>query len=162
MFSSGLFVLDLDYWDPSPTVAWADCEVDLMGQPIVRFRSVAADGFGTDTYGWYEHVFLRVDYAADRLHLVVEIEGEWSIEGSFEIAELHDALVDARMGEADAEELLVLMLDCARSRVRVRSLTKDDVAWLDSLPLVADSSVEEEVRIRGRWEPRGVNGRHGQ
>ncbi len=58
-FTSGLFTLDLDHWDPNPTPAWADCQVDLMGQPIVRFHYVAPDGFGTDTYGWYHDLFLR-------------------------------------------------------------------------------------------------------
>lgn len=152
MFSSGLFVLDLDFWNPSPTVAWAECEIDLMGQPIVRFHAVVADGFGTDTYGWYDILFLRVDHLAGRLDLVVDIEGEWSIEASFEIEELHDALVDARAGEGNAEELFELMLEAAGSRVRVRSVTDDDVASFDGPPIDANPRVEGEVRLRGSWE----------
>lgn len=41
-FSSGLFGLDLGFWDPSPTLAWAECDVDLMGQPVIRFHHVVA------------------------------------------------------------------------------------------------------------------------
>lgn len=32
-FRSRLFALDLDSWDPNRTVGWAECAVDLMGQP---------------------------------------------------------------------------------------------------------------------------------
>ncbi len=151
-FTSGLFALDLDHWDPNPTPAWADCEVDLMGQPIVRFHYVAPDGFGTDTYGWYHDLFLRVDYLADHLDLVIEIEGEWSVEASFDMSDLHDALIEARWGEMDPEDLLVLLLHAARSRVRVSPLTEADVEHVDGLPLIAESSVAEEVARRGRWQ----------
>jgi hypothetical protein len=152
-FTTGLFTLDLDAWQPSPTVAWAECDVDLMNQPIVRFHYVVADGFGTDTFGWYDSVYLRVDYLSARLDLVLEVEGEWSVEASFPIDELHDALGDARIGDADPQDLLVLMLGAARERVRVRPLTADDIARVDELPLIADSTVEDEVRDRGCWEP---------
>ncbi len=151
-FTSGLFAIDLDHWDPDPTPAWADCEVDLMGQPIVRFHYVAPDGFGTDTYGWYHDLFLRVDYLADSLDLVIEIEGEWSIEASFYIAGLQDVLVDARWGDADPEDLLALLLDAAGSRVRVLALTEADVERVDGLPLIAERSVAEEMERRGRWK----------
>ncbi len=151
-FTSGLFALDLDHWAPNPTPAWADCEVDLMGQPIVRFHYVAPDGFGTDTYGWYHDLFLRVDYLADHLDLVIEIEGEWSVEASFGMSDLHDALIEARWGEVDPEDLLVLLLHAARSRVRVSPLTDADVEHVDGLPLIAESSVAEEVARRGRWQ----------
>lgn len=150
-FSTGLFTLDVDFTDPHPTVAWAECDVDLMGQPIVRFHYVSADGFGADTYGWYDGVYLRVDYLNGRLDVVVEMEEEWSVEASFPIDELHDALVDARMGDVDPRDLLVLMLRAAGPRIRVRPLTADDVTRLDEL-LIADSSVEDEVSDRGRWE----------
>ena len=150
-FTSGLFALDLDNWAPNPTPAWADCEVDLMGQPIVRFHYVAPDGFGTDTYGWYHDLFLRVDYLADHLDLVIEIEGEWSVEASFDISDLHDALIEARWGEMDAEDLLVLLLHAARSRVGVSPLTEADVEHVDGLPLIAESTVAEEVARRGHW-----------
>ncbi len=151
-FTSGLFALDLDHWDPNPTPAWADCDVDLMGQPIVRFHYVAPDGFGKDSYGWYHDLFLRVDYLAYRLDLVIEIDGEWSIEASFDVSGLHDALVDARWDEADPEELFALLLDAARSRVRVSPLTDADVHRVDRLPLISESSVAEEVARRGRWQ----------
>lgn len=150
-FTSGLFTLDLDHWDPNPAPAWADCQVDLMGQPIVRFHYVAPDGFGTDTYGWYHDLYLRVDYLTDRLDLVIQVDGEWSIESSFSIEGLHDVLVDARWGEADAEELLALLLDAAGSRVRVGALTDADVDRVDALPLIAESSVADELARRGRW-----------
>ncbi len=70
------------------------------------FTTSQADGFGTDTFGWYDSVYLRVDYLSARLHLVLEVEGEWSVEASFPIDELHDALVDARIGDADPQDLL--------------------------------------------------------
>lgn len=154
-FSSGLFALDVGFWEPAPTAAWAECAVDLMGQPIVRFHHVVADGVGTDTFGWYDILFLRVDYLNDRLDLVVHSEGDWSIEASFEISDIdiHDALADARLGEADPQDLLVLLLDAASPRVRAFPLTADDIARIDALPLIADSSVEEEVARRGLWQP---------
>ena len=151
-FTSGLFALDLDHWDPDPTPAWVDCEVDLMGQPIVRFHYVAPDGFGADTYGWYHDLFLRVDYLADRLDLVIELEGEWSVEASFDMSGLHYVLIEARWGEMDPEDLLVLLLHAASSRVGVSALTDADIQHVDSLPLIAESSVAEEVARRGRWE----------
>lgn len=153
-FSSGLFGLDLGFWDPSPTVAWAECDVDLMGQPVVRFHHVVADGFGKDTYGWDSVIFLRVDYPRDCLDLIIDSDGEWSIEATVGVSDIHDSLEEARYGEADRQELFEMLLDAANSRIRTFPLTAEDIARIDELPLLAESTIEEEVARRGLWQPR--------
>ncbi|HSH58641.1 MAG TPA: hypothetical protein VK988_03165 [Acidimicrobiales bacterium] len=124
-----------------------------MGQPVVRFHHIVADGFGKDTYGWDDILFLRVDYPGDCLDLVVESDGEWSIEATFAISGIHDDLVEARVGDADLHELLELLLDAATSRVRTFPLSAEDIARFDALPLIAGSTVGEEVEMRGLWQP---------
>lgn len=156
-FVSGLFTLDLDFNDPRPTLAWAECAVDLMGQPIVRFHYVSADGFGKDSYGWYDTLFLRADYVADRLDLVVDIDGEWSVQYSFGTADIDDALVDARLGEAEPEYLLSLLLDAAGSKIEVRAATEHDISRIERLLLLAERGVKEELTRRGRWYPPGLD-----
>lgn len=152
-FVSGLFTLDLDFIDPSPTLAWAECDVDLMGQPIVRFHYVSADGTGKDSYGWYGNLFLCANYVAGRLDLVIDIDGEWSVQDSFETIDIDDDLIDAQMGEADPQSLLPLLLDAAGSRIRVRSATEDDISRIERLRLIAERGIREESSQRGRWYP---------
>jgi hypothetical protein len=113
-FSFGLFALDLDFWDPNRTASWAEYELDLMGQPVVRFHCLAADGFGADSYSWYPSLFLRVDYVRQCLDLVVEVDGDWSIEATFPLEELHETLIDAELNEAEPEKVFMLLLGAAR------------------------------------------------
>ncbi len=54
-FETGLFLLHTPFLSEG-TAAWAECAVDLMDQPIVRFHYVSADGYGTDSYGWYDNL----------------------------------------------------------------------------------------------------------
>jgi hypothetical protein len=154
-YVSGLFTLELDFNDPNPTLAWAECDVDLMGQPIVRFHCVCADGTGADTYGWYDYLFLRANYVAGCLDLVIDIDGEWSVEDSFEIIDIADDLLDAQEGEADPQSLLSRLLAAAGSKVRVRSATEDDISRIEGLPLIAERGIREELSQRGRWDPPG-------
>jgi hypothetical protein len=154
-YVSGLFTLDLDFIDSSPTLAWAECDVDLMGQPIVRFHYVSADGTGRDSYGWYENLFLCANYVARRLDLVVDSDGEWSIQDSFETIDIDDDLLDAQLGDADPQSLLPLLLDAAGSQIRVRPATELDISRIDRLRLIAERSIGEELSRRGRWYPPG-------
>lgn len=152
-FVSGLFTLDLDFNDPRPTLAWAECDVDLMGQPIVRVHYVSADGFGKDSYGWFDNLFLRVDCVARRLDLVLDSEGEWGIQYSFEIGDIDDDLIDAKLGEAEPEYLLSLLLDAASSRIGVRSATDDDISRVERVLFIDERGIREELSRRGRWHP---------
>jgi hypothetical protein len=150
-FSFGLFALDLDFWDPNRTASWAEYELDLMGQPVVRFHCLAADGFGADSYSWYPSLFLRVDYVRQCLDLVVEVDGDWSIEATFPLEELHETLIDAELNEAEPEKVFMLLLGAARPRLAASPLSSADIARLDALAIMGPG-VEEEVVRRGCWE----------
>lgn len=150
-YFSGLFSLGLDFIYPSPTIASAACDVDLMGQPIVRFRYICADGVGKDSYGWCENLYLRVNRLSEVLELVVDSEGDWSVEDTFPTTEIRDELIEAYIGSASPQDLLPPMLDAAASRLHVGPVTPDDISRIEGQCLIMDSSISDELQQRGRW-----------
>ncbi len=87
--------------------------------------------------------------------MVIDIDGEWSVEDSFETIDIADDLLDAQEGEADPQSLLSRLLAAAGSKVRVRSATEDDISRIEGLPLIAERGIREELSQRGRWDPPG-------
>lgn len=86
--------------------------------------------------------------------MVIDNDGEWSVEDSFEIIDIADDLLDAQEG-ADPQSLLSRLLAAAGSKVRVRSATEDDISRIEGLPLIAERGIREELSQRGRWDPPG-------
>ena len=127
-----------------------------MDQPIVRFHYVSADGFGKDSYGWYDNLWLRVDWPSGTLQFVMGVNGEWSVEATFDLNDgLHDQLVDLRCGGADdgdAERLLPVLLESAAEKVAVSPLDERTVVRLDAETFMHLHSVAAERELRGLWD----------
>ena len=160
-FETGLFLLRTRFL-PEGTAAWAECAVDLMDQPIVRFHYVSADGYGKDSYGWYDNMWLRVDRMSNAVQLVIEVDGEWSVEEQGGVDdELWDVLVDLRCGDVPdgfEEGVLPLLLRAAGGRVSAAALDQAAVDRLDVEPFMHLHTVGGERERRGLWNPQGASG----
>lgn len=144
-YESDLFVLAYDDWGAAdyPWAAWARCEIDVMAQAVACFRNLQADGFGHDTYGWYNNLYLRRNRVAQAIELVVEDDGygdECSVEHAWEAGgtEEWDTLVDACYA-GNAKAAFESMLAICSDVLRIRPLTAADEAAIKQLPIVREA-----------------------
>ncbi|WP_018333261.1 hypothetical protein [Actinomycetospora chiangmaiensis] len=96
-FQTGLFQLDL-YQIDEATPAQATLATDPIGQVVAVIWAYLPEGFGSELYAWQETAYLRAEFAREKVELVRAIEGEYSIEGEWDL-DVHDD---------DAREYLLL------------------------------------------------------
>lgn len=85
---TGLFQLDL-YQIDEVIPARADLDTDPLGQVVAVISAYLPEGFGSDLYAWQETAYLRADFARQKVDLVRAIEGEYSVEGEWDL-DVHD------------------------------------------------------------------------
>lgn len=87
-FQTGLFQLDL-YQIDEPVPGEANLAVDPIGQVVAVIWAYLPEGFGSELYAWQETAYLRAEFAREKVELVRTIEGEYSIEGEWDL-DVHD------------------------------------------------------------------------
>lgn len=86
--TSGLFQLDL-YRIDEDVPAQADLDSDPLGQVVAVISAYLPEGFGSDLYAWQETAYLRADFAREKVELIRTSDGEFSVEGEWDI-DVHD------------------------------------------------------------------------
>src|SRR4051812_36593124 len=81
---TGLFQLDL-YQIDEVVPAQADLLTDPLGQVVAVIAAYLPEGFGSDLYAWQETAYLRAGFAREKVELIRAIEGEFSVEGEWDI-----------------------------------------------------------------------------
>jgi hypothetical protein len=156
-FETGLFLLRTESWLPEGTPAWAECAVDLMDQPIARLHHLSPDGYGKDTYGWNDDLWLRFDRMSGTVQLVLEEDGEWMVEVEADVDDdLWNLFVEIRGGDVPEgfdERILPLLLGATGPKVSAAALDDAAVEHFDALPIMSHRSVADERGQRGFWVP---------
>lgn len=153
IFSSGLFAVVINE-GMEPIAAWAECEADLMGQPIVRFHCLVGEGFMSMDYEWAsDFLFLRTDFTRSVVDLVMKMEetAPYEIDQSFPYGEdERDAFWDVD----DPEQLLSTLVSVVSSGFKVMPFTPEHFTSLSELPMGSGLTLAEEFAERGSWQPR--------
>ena len=112
---TGLFTLDL-YQIDEGVPAQADLLTDPLGQVVAVISAYLPEGFGSDLYVWQETAYLRADFAREKVELIRAIEGEYSVEGEWDI-DIHDDDVREYLlllhGEEPDRDAFATLVQCA-------------------------------------------------
>lgn len=85
---TGLFQIDL-YQIDEPVPGQAVLTTDPLDQVVAVIYAYLPEGMGSNLYAWQETAYLRADFAREKVDLVRAVEGEYSIEGEWDL-DVHD------------------------------------------------------------------------
>jgi hypothetical protein len=136
------------------TAAYADVEIDIMGQVLVKFHWLVPEGFGSNAYFWNGDHYLRTDRAKPGVELLVAEDGygyDLVVERQWNDVDDHlwDALIGASYSQADAEAAFRIIRDIVADGLLMAELTDDQIRYLNDLP-ISDPDVETVIAMRGR------------
>jgi hypothetical protein len=136
-FSTGVFGLKAA-WDPDTVMpAWAETEVDLMEQIIVRLHTFTPQGLGSNWYEWRGDFYLRFSRvgAEDAIELLMPPDDGWRLDIAERWEQLDDAIVDElRDLTHDSDSAgrgFDLIMGAVRDRVSIVDLTEEVIANYD-------------------------------
>src|SRR5437764_4795035 len=154
-FSTGVFAVS--YGDGFPTdvgvtAAYADVEIDIMGQVLVKFHWLVPEGFMSNSYFWNGDQYLRTDRTKRGLELLIAEDGygyDLVVEHRWDNVDddLWDALIDASYSRADAEAAFRVIRAIVADGLLMDELTDDQIRTLNDLP-IADPDVETVIATR--------------
>ena len=173
-YQTGLFFLELDCWSalvvddlkempldartileqvaqnpepspPIPTLARATCQVDLLGQVLIQFHIIVAEGFLSPFYEIAPCIYLRHDRVRNVVELILDSgEGELSVEHRWDDVELVVEDLAAEAGitaeQAGFEAIMELVVDSVHVQPleeshleRLRALRTSPASLVDTL-----------------------------
>ncbi len=167
-FQTGVFAFDSPWFQPDQaTAAWADIEVDAIGQAMVQLQLLVPEEFNSDAFTWNGDFIIRTDKVSGDIQFIVDFSeiGNWAIGASVhyyrdnddEAMKLDDALIKtwgADASDADLEDVLRLVLSrlSTVNELGFRLLTEDDIERISHLKM-SPPGFQEVLNARGQWDP---------
>lgn len=150
MYETGLFAVAVPIGRKS-TIGWAEVEVDVLGQPIMRMTLLVPEGFGSSDLHWNEDFGLRISRVdGPQVELLVAEDGYGyrMVIGASETPDLYDEFITLT-SETSGRDAFALLVQAAAPIARFGPVTDELVEGLRR-EFVDGISVDEMLETRGR------------
>jgi hypothetical protein len=143
-----------------PTMAQATCQIDLLGQVLIEFQVIVAEGFGSPYYEFAPRYYLRQDRVRKVVDLlVVPDDMDAFVEHQWEDVDLELDDNELPQDSSRAQVAFEAMMEAVGDMMRMTPLTDDLIAKLRTVGIWPPSLLDELIAQYGRhrFGPRKIS-----